>query len=1337
VEHCTQLRHSVRFQSIILYLAFASWWLRCPLPTSLSTHATMARPKKLPGALKELITKLAATNSLKKKLPSTKDVQSALRNAIKAINETDSIPSEEVLAAFETIAEAFPRIPTIVSHDQGSAKRKGTSGGGPDLERALSMLHLEFVGHVIARVTALALVPEDDEGNEELEKDKEKGMVQVLTKAYQIVQNAVEDELIDREHAGKACLSLITRPFGIRDKVISADVHLAACEAVRSLLSGCKENKERVVKENVLDVLCPSKKLPAIDRRRFAERAFGALCTDGVNNFTTMFLGLTASNFDTEARTFLNAFNAANDGVSQWYDPAPQLRNDTSFDPSFLLIILIPIATSRPVSVPATHLAYNANPLSLPKVTGALWVDFNKRSVSFAMGPEIGGAGSGKQEEEGEEDMVIAVSYTKMAWWEWAGGGDGDEMAGSTNGAREFVCWICWRGVCGRKVAETGSEVVSLTDNDVCHPASPLTTDPTVASTNLTIKIHLFRPILLGSRDPPEGTGANVLAITVAVDEAKTRFGDVNGVKNVIVRIFASRRVVSAYFVGQLGLLMLSIVDSEIFWFVALVSNIGSMLRTDFTFQKHKHVKVSVSNTVCQSIVHKPNHHQPAYTRTTGSFTSQTELDTNTAISPPPPPPPPTIAELVDVATTKFNASDPSTIVPAHVTLADMNMANDKGAEGPTPPTPWMTKLRRNLEQERSTHVDEIINTVLVSASATDIDYEDAGEEYVQWPSENVSPDVSSVEVDRLDERGRRMVLDGENNDDVWEECHMVDQKVAKSQATYKKKGKGRAMFAKELQSPSLVQPDKEKAKITSAVDKPAKSAPKAKATPLPTRKKPAKAPSEDTVIVAEAIDRENELSRFWSGRETVNSDGKGVKIAKRKGKRGARADDDDAEFLPRRGGRAFVVKERKGGGSMSVALNGSPRPIKTLRGADGRKVRVVVPSGDSENETVPVTTRNVPNDVYYHRNRRMGRAYKELLQEGRESYHTTADKIRQIQKLAFRLRNDEDHDEDDGSESSAGIVRETRRLKIGKGENICKTDQDRLPHVQPSFMSSTTIEEDSDYDDENRGSSFLANARPTPPASKRTNLFASRASRPTLLRHDEESDTEYDPVATGADVQQSEGSDDVDVTPGLPGPRHKPGIGAPKSGNMIAVEEQESEEDVVLVGDEEEIDEAEANKENIRPVGLAAPTKWMENVVSGGRGGGTGVGIVLANKDLDEQIKELLCNLGKVMALRVQGKDAILHEAQQQAITQHRASVLKVAHKQLDKKRSYYNAFHHSHLKAQQETRRHLNQLKDSSSKLNSISGLMDSVLGDTVSVAGVVGDFAIRRHVEKENND
>ncbi|RUP48009.1 hypothetical protein BC936DRAFT_145075 [Jimgerdemannia flammicorona] len=148
----------------------------------------MARPKKLPGALKELITKLAATNSLKKKLPSTKDVQSALRNAIKAINETDSIPSEEVLAAFETIAEAFPRIPTIVSHDQGSAKRKGTSGGGPDLERALSMLHLEFVGHVIARVTALALVPEDDEGNEELEKDKEKGMVQVLTKAYQIVQ---------------------------------------------------------------------------------------------------------------------------------------------------------------------------------------------------------------------------------------------------------------------------------------------------------------------------------------------------------------------------------------------------------------------------------------------------------------------------------------------------------------------------------------------------------------------------------------------------------------------------------------------------------------------------------------------------------------------------------------------------------------------------------------------------------------------------------------------------------------------------------------------------------------------------------------------------------------------------------------------------------------------------------------------------------------------------------------------------------------------------------------------------------------------------------------------
>ncbi|RUP48008.1 hypothetical protein BC936DRAFT_145074, partial [Jimgerdemannia flammicorona] len=1067
---------------------------------------------------------------------------------------------------------------------------------------------------------------------------------------------------------------------------------------VRSLLSGCKENKERVVKENVLDVsllgrsltevqdyepqililsilfsLCPSKKLPAIDRRRFAERAFGALCADGVNNFTTMFLGLTASNFDTEARTFLNAFNAANDGVSQWYDPAPQLRNDTSFDPSFLLIILIPIATSRPVSVPATHLAYNANPLSLPKVTGALWVDFNKRSVSFAMGPEIGGAGSGKQEEEGEEDMVIAVSYTKMAWWEWAGGGDGDEMAGN----------------------------------------------PTVASTNLTIKIHLFRPILLGSRDPPEGTGANVLAITVAMDEAKTRFGDVNGVKNVIVRIFASRRV------------------------------------------KHKHVKVSVSNTVCQSIVHKPNHHQPAYTRTTGSFTSQTELDTNTAISPPPPPPPPTIAELVDVTTTKFNASDPSTIVPAHVTLADMNMANDKGAEGPTPPTPWMTKLRRNLEQERSTHVDEIINTVLVSASATDIDYEDAGEEYVQWPSENVSPDVSSVEVDRLDERGRRMVLDGENNDDVWEECHMVDQKVAKSQATYKKKGKGRAMFAKELQSPSLVQPDKEKAKITSAVDKPAKSAPKAKATPLPTRKKPAKAPSEDTVIVAEAIDRENELSRFWSGRETVNSDGKGVKIAKRKGKRGARADDDDAEFLPRRGGRAFVVKERKGGGSMSVALNGSPRPIKTLRGADGRKVRVVVPSGDSENETVPVTTRSVlvshneldfmrclrvrnclpfagsvPNDVYYHRNRRMGRAYKELLQEGRESYHTTADKIRQIQKLAFRLRNDEDHDEDDGSESSAGIVRETRRLKIGKGENTCKTDQDRLPHVQPSFMSSTTIEEDSDYDDENRGSSFLANARPTPPASKRTNLFASRASRPTLLRHDEESDTEYDPVATGADVQQSEGSDDVDVTPGLPGPRHKPGIGAPKNGNMIAVEEQESEEDVVLVEDEE-IDEAEANKENIRPVGLAAPTKWMENVVSGGRGGGTGVGIVLANKDLDEQIEELLCNLGKVMALRVQGKDAILHEAQQQAITQHKASVLKVAHKQLDKKRSYYNAFHHSHLKAQQETRRHLNQLKDSSSKLNSISGLMDSVLGDTVSVAGVVGDFAIRRHVEKENND
>ncbi|RUS16917.1 hypothetical protein BC937DRAFT_90655 [Endogone sp. FLAS-F59071] len=1201
----------------------------------------MARPPKLSTALKDLTNKLLAATNLdetrgkkKKNSPSPQILRQALNKVIKAIRETDTIPTQDLLTILNILAKELSSLCTATP-DSAKRKQSGSSGSEPN-EATLCELSLELVARIINRTLELRMVPEEDDGNknsklgeDKLVKDKivkNKIIKDMLVKACCIVQrlkyiklifcqNALENDLVDRTIAGKSCLPSLAGLLDIRaGQITSTALRIKACETVRFLLSGCRENKERA--ERIMDIsllarslltahdhhlqllllsilfsLCPSKKLPAADRQRFAERAFGGLRGSAdlmeSGDLSAKFLAITAQGFVPESRAFLNALNVANDGCSRW-----------------------------PLSVPAVHIVYNTKNFQLLPDAAMFWVDFNKQAISIIVGSRII-AGEESQLQDEEESRTVEVRYTTMESWEWMTIGSGP------------------KGL----------------DGDELTP--------------LILRIQLSEPARIGDRNLPNNSSgaANFLTITIARDEKLASFWqDADAVRDTV---------------GQ-----------------ALIGR-GVML---------KGIKVSVPTSVCQSSISQP------------------------------------------IAVARPDEQTAADDIENHDGVKDPALALNTQTN---PPTPWITRLRRDLEHERPARVDEIMDTVLASTSTRPFDEEeddngvDAGEEYIQWPSEDAGgTDVGAV---LRVARGRHVILgrqleeescteDGSeegygDENDVWDVCHHLELTAKQTTTDNKRKGKE---GAKELSKPvklyQVATGEKDARfparNLPSTAKRKSAAATKTVVAVKCKKNKQKDPPSEDTVFVADAAHREREIRKFWSSGETSSEKSDDALTS---GKKGQRADDSsDGEFVPEKKNGRRLVKRRDNGGkgrSTSVALNGSPRPKGQRREVDGRRVRVVIPDAgkeDSDEECAPITLgayemclsvriglADVPNDVYYTRDRRMGKARNELLKEG----HKTAAKIKQALDLRdVEVFDDDQEMRDVGAEDEeTKVVHETQPLKVKKSGKTDqnKADHSRCPRPTPTF--STTIEPESDSDTANdRVFSAPTRLLPMTPVSlKRKNPFVcSRTTRPPFLRSTE---------VVGGDRGSKSNRDGEEEDMGTRG-----NIG------MKLQTEQESDEDV---------DEAEANKENIKPVMMNESVAGRNNGYIGGVG--VDVGVILTSGDVDEQIQELLCTIGKTIALRVQSKDTLLHQAWQQAMAQHKSAVIKVAKDQLEKKHSFYKAFHQAHASAQQETRRHLNQLGENSSRLNSLSEMLNTVLGDSVVVAGMVGEFAIGDFARDEGDD
>lgn len=313
----------------------------------------------------------------------------------------------------------------------------------------------------------------------------------------------------------------------------------------------------------------------------------------------------------------------------------------------------------------------------------------------------------------------------------------------------------------------------------------------------------------------------------------------------------------------------------------------------------------------------------------------------------------------------------------------DIRLENYDGVKDPAPSlalttqtnpsTPWITRLRRDLEHERPARVDEIMDTVLASASTRPFDEEegddgvDAGEEYMQWPSEDAEGAVVRVARERPVILGRQLeeencTEDGgeeghRDGDDVWDMSHHLELTAKQKMTDSKRRGKeGQYQVAtgeKDARSPSRDLPSTAERKHAAATKIAVKSKKNKKKEP----------PSEDTVFVADAAHREREIRKFWSSGETSGERSDDALSSGEAEKKRRRADDgSDGEFVPeRKYGKRLVRRRESGGkgGSTSVALNGSPKPKGQRRRVDGRRVRVVIPDAgkeDSGEECAPIT---------------------------------------------------------------------------------------------------------------------------------------------------------------------------------------------------------------------------------------------------------------------------------------------------------------------------------------------------------------------------------------------